>query len=178
MTKFSGLAVAVMLVCPTAAFPATYNVTMGGSAGTFDAPVGGGAITAFSILLGSTLFDTLTLGSSAPVYNPILNTLNGLFDVEFRGAGQGTGIVTNSVGTAECPVGQCVLQLFDTIAGTQQPEYAALNTVTFQNIAFGNYAIDPVPVTPPIPLPAPAILLAAACGGLAFAVRRKALPAC
>ncbi len=135
------IALSLMAASPTAA--ATYTFSMGAALGTFDAPLGGGLISSFGVTLGNTDFDTLDVGAAAPVYNPILNTLNGLMDVEFRGAGLPTAQVFNSIASAACPLGQCVLSLFDTVGGTALPEYLALNTVTLQNVAFGYYSIDP-----------------------------------
>ena len=162
---------AFFLTASVPAEAATYNFTMGGSAGTFDAPLGGGLLTGISIMIGNTLFDTLGIGAAAPVYTPLFNPLNSLFDIEFHGAGQPTASIFNSVGSAECPVGDCIMQIFDTGGGGSLPEFLVLNTVTFQNVALGLYSIDPAPVVPPVPLPAPAWLLAFGLGGLGFAAR-------
>ncbi|MGC1428701.1 MAG: VPLPA-CTERM sorting domain-containing protein [Albidovulum sp.] len=169
--KPAAVALAMMIATPSDA--ATYNFTLDTVAGTFDAPVGGGVISAFSVTLGGALFSTLGLGAAAPVYNPILNTLTNMMDVEFRGVGQTTGHVFNSTASGQCPIGQCALQLFDTIGGIQPPEYLAFNTVTFQNVAFGFYAIDPNPVGAAVPLPASAWLMGLGLAGLGFGARRK-----
>jgi len=155
------LAIAVALGIASPAAAATYSVDFSGTPGTFEAPVGGGLITAFSVtLLGGTHFDTPVAGAAAPVYNPILNTLNGLMDVEFHGFGQPTAEVVNSVATATCPLGLCVLQLFDTSGGVDLPEFMAFNTTMPEIMTFGYYSIDPTPV----PLPAAGWLLASALG--------------
>ena len=68
--------------------------------------------------LGGTTFDTPAAGPSQPVYNLTLNILNGLFDVEFTGAGLSTGAVFNSTPSGTCPAGDmCVLELFDSADG-------------------------------------------------------------
>ncbi|MEZ5777572.1 MAG: hypothetical protein R3E44_04335 [Paracoccaceae bacterium] len=183
MIRTSGLAAASVAAIAAFASPgaaATYNVMFGGNPGTFDAPLGGGALTSFSATLGGTLFDTLALGAAAPVYTPILNTLNNTMDVEFHGAGQPDGEVTNSTPSAPCPLGQCVLLLYNTSGGTALPEYLVLNTVTLTNVTLGLYSIDPTPVPagPVVPLPASAWLFAGALsllGGLGW--RRRAAKA-
>ena len=149
LTPAALIALSLMAASPTAA--ATYNFTMGAALGTFDAPLGGGLMTSFAVTLGNTDFDTLDVGAAAPVYNPILNTLNGLMDIEFRGAGQPTAQVFNSVASATCPLGQCVLILYDT-GGVSLPEFLVLNTVTLQNVSLGLYSIDPDPVHGPDPV--------------------------
>ncbi len=170
MTRLAAVIGAVAsLAAPASA--ATYNASFGGSQGIFNAPLGGGLITSFSVTLGNTVFDLLGLGAAAPVYNPILNQTTGLFDIEFRGFGQPTGNVFNSAASAQCPVGQCVLQLFDTTNGINSPDFLAFNTVTFQNVAFGTYVIDPNPA--PVPLPAAGLLLAVALAGTGLATRRR-----
>jgi hypothetical protein len=163
MTRFFRIAAALSaLSFASPAAAATFNFSFGSTQGTFDAPVGGGLMSAFSIIVGATLFDTLGLGNEAPVYDPLFNPVTGLFDIEFRGFGQPAASVFNSTASAQCPVGQCVLQLFDTQGGTQAPEFMALNFVTFEQIGFGTYSIDPTPVAAPVPLPAPFATLAAA----------------
>jgi hypothetical protein len=170
MNRLAAVFVAVAaLGTPVSA--ATYNATFGPAQGVFNAPLGGGLISSFSVTLGNTVFDLLGLGAAAPVYNPIVNQTTGLFDIEFRGFGQPTGNVFNSAASAQCPVAQCVLQLFDTTNGVNAPEFLAFNTLTFQNVAFGNYVIDPNPA--PVPLPAAGLLLAAALAGTGFAARRR-----
>ncbi len=170
-------ALALILTAASPAAAATYNVTFSdfgsSTVGTFDAPLGGGTLTAFSALIGNTLFDTLALGAAAPVYNPILNPNTNLFDIEFRGFSQSTGIVYNSVASAQCPLGQCVLQLFDTVGGTASPEAQVLNTVTFQNLFVGFYSIDPVPLPAPVPLPSAVLLLGGALAGLGALGQRR-----
>jgi hypothetical protein len=174
MSRFfkSAITAAFVLTASAPAKAVTYNFTMGGSASTFDAPLGGGLLTSFSVLIGNTLFDTLGLGAAAPVYTPLFNPLNGLFDIELHGAGQPTAHVFNSVGSPECPVGDCIMQIFDTGGGGSLPEFLVLNTVTLQNVALGLYSIDPAPVVPPVPLPAPAWLLVFGLAGLGVAARR------
>jgi hypothetical protein len=170
MNRLAAVVIAVAaLVTPASA--ATYNVSLGSAQGVFNAPLGGGLISSFSVTLGNTVFDVLGIGAAAPVYNPILNLTTGLFDIEFRGFGQPTGNVFNSAASAQCPVGQCVLQLFDTTNGVNSPDFLAFNTVTFQNVAFGTYMIDPTPA--PVPLPATGLLLGAALAGAGAILRRR-----
>jgi hypothetical protein len=165
------LAVAAVAAVGSPASAATYNAGFGPAQGVFNAPLGGGLISAFSVTLGNTVFDLLGLGAAAPVYNPILNQTTGLFDIEFRGFGQPTGNVFNSVASAQCPVSQCVLQLFDTTNGVNAPDFLAFNIVTFQNVAFGTYMIDPTPAA--VPLPAAGFLLGAALAGAGLVSRRR-----
>ncbi len=171
----SALAFAAALACGPAS-AASFGFDFGGGiAGTFDAPVGGGPISAFLVAIGDTTFDTLPPGGDAPYYNPILNTFNGLMDVEFRGVSETTGRVFPGAASATCPAGEtCVLELFDTAGGTAAPEWAFQNLTLEINVAGGYYAIDPVPVGGEIPLPPALPLMLAGLAGLGLIARRRA----
>ena len=171
--SISALLIPLILTAPAGA--ATFQFDFGGPMGTFEAPLGGGIITAFNVTIGDTTFDTPGAGPTQPVYNPILNTFNGLIDVEFTGVGASDGAIFNSAPSASCPLGACVLQLFDTSGGTAAPEWAVQNLVMMTNVAFGFYSIDPEPVGPaPVPLPAALPLLLAALTALGLiGTRRK-----
>jgi len=166
------LLISFVIVAPAGA--ATYQFDFGGPTGTFEAPLGGGLISAFNITISNTTFDTIVADNTQPFYNPILNSFNGLFDVEFRGAGQSTGAVFNSAPSASCLAGDlCVLELFDTVGGTAAPEWAFQNITQLSNVSGGFYAIDPVPVSP-VPLPAALPLFVGGLGLLSlFGGRRR-----
>ena len=173
----SALVISCALIAPAGA--ATFQFDFGSALGTFDAPLGGGLISAFNVTIGDTTFDTPAAGASQPVYNPTLNILNGLFDVEFTGAGVSTGAVSNSAPSGTCPAGDiCVLELFDT-AGGAIPEWAFQNITQLTNVASGVYSIDPTPLPAPIPLPAalPLLLSALAAMGLLGWRRKRTVPA-
>ena len=165
----SALLIPLVLSAPASA--ATFSFSFSDSImGTFQAPVGGGLITAFNVTIGDTTFDTPAAGASQPFYNPILNLDNNLVDIEFRGAGVSTGAVTNSMVSGSCPIGDmCVLELFDTVGGTAAPEWAFQNLTQLTNVSGGFYSINPTPV----PLPAALPLLLSALSGLGFLAWRR-----
>ena len=165
----SALLIPLVLSAPASA--ATFSFSFSDSImGTFQAPVGGGLITAFNVTIGDTTFDTPAMDNSQPVYNPILNTFNNLVDVEFRGAGLSDGAVFNSLASGACPAGDlCVLELFSTSGGTAAPEWAFQNISQAINVTGGFYSINPTPV----PLPAALPLLLSALSGLGFVAWRR-----
>ena len=174
----SALVISCALIAPAGA--ATFQFDFGSALGTFDAPLGGGVISAFNVTIGDTTFDTPAAGATQPVYNPILNTFSGIFDVEFTGFGSSTGAVFNSAPSGTCPVGDfCVLELFSTSAGTAAPEWAFQNITQLTNVTGGFYSIDPSPLSATVPLPAalPLLLSALAAMGLLGWRRKRTAPA-
>lgn len=130
--------------------------------GVFDAPAAGGPVTAFSVTLGATAFDMLTGGATALSYDAATN--------EFEGAGA-FPLIVPSAATAECPPGDCALELYPNPGDPIPGDFLALNIVTLENIDFGNYVIDPVPS--PVPLPATLPMALAAFGLMGWVRSRR-----
>ena len=171
----SALLISCALAAPAGA--ATFQFDFGGPMGTFEAPIGGGLITAFNVTIGDTIFDTIVAGPNQPFYNPTL--FNGLMDVEFTGAGASTGNVFNSAPSSACDPGDlCVLELFET-SGGGTPEWAFQNITQLTNVSGGFYSIDPIPLSAEIPIPAalPLLLSALAAMGLLGWRRKRTAPA-
>ena len=157
-----------LLFCTNKALAITYDVMFDSTLGTCEAPPGGGPISACSVTFGDTTFDLPSDGAAAPEYKPLFNTLNGLYDIEFRGTTQTTAHVFNSIASATCPLGDCTLFLYDTAGGTGLPEYLVLKASTLENLNLGYYSISPAAV----PLPATLPLLAVALG-MGYGLRRR-----
>ncbi|MEL6233264.1 MAG: VPLPA-CTERM sorting domain-containing protein [Pseudomonadota bacterium] len=155
---------------PAFAVPMPFDIALGGAVGSFTADDAGGVISAFSLTVNGITFDTLGMGNAAPVYDALAN--------DIRGVGGTSGIVTNSVATAICGIGECVLDLEDSVdPGVIPPLYAIFTTpggMFGELVASGEYAIskpgDPATV---IPLPATIWMALAAMGGLVLVGRRR-----
>lgn len=121
----------------------TYQIDIGSASGTFEAPGGGGLLSAFDITIDGVTFDTLGMGVSAPVYNAI--------DNDIRGNPSTEGYVLNSAAGGACAALSCILALEDsTDPGVVPPLYAIFplidgvpDTVT----GAGEYAISQVPLS-------------------------------
>ena len=159
----------VLALSATAAPAATFNVFEAGTAtllGTFEAPLGGGPLTGASFSVDGGVFDVLTGGSTAPVYDAANNWV--------RGAANPFGSITNSVaymtdefGSGDpitCGVGECFFSLTSNSGGGTPNEWY-LDYIPGMGggaaVDLGFYEIKP------IPLPATALLLAGALAGVA-----------
>ncbi|MEX0349535.1 MAG: hypothetical protein AB3N15_08920 [Paracoccaceae bacterium] len=147
-------ALAATLAVPSAkAATVTYGIQIGGAMGMFDAPDSGGLLTSFEITLGGVTYDSLSMGSGAPVYDAASNDIRGNPGTE--------GFVLNSVAGPGCMAMECVLSLEDSVdPGVIPPQYALFPLVmgvpgTVTNS--GSYS-----VTPPAPIPVPGSVLALA----------------
>lgn len=132
--------------------------------GTFEAPAGGGPVTAFSVEIGGGVFDVLGAGPQAPVYDAAANDLG-------SAAGQ---VVFNSntfpATTADdeavtCDPGDCPLEIFDAfddVPGEWAVQFLPSDDpAAAANLSTGFYEVAP------IPLPAAGLLLLGALGALA-----------
>ena len=148
--KFVALLVIWVLAAPATAATVTYNIAMGGQNTTFTAPMGGGAVSDFSITLAGVTFDTPD-AAMPPLYDPVSNDISA--------AGSQFGYLSNSIAGPGCPVGNCVLEFETAFDPLIPPAYAAFNAVDLGTVfAFGYYEITVAPV----PLPAGLVLLLSA----------------
>ena len=123
--SYSLFALCLSVAAPAAA--ATFNVFQAGTNiqfGSFDAPVGGGALTSASFSLAGGVFDTLGAGPAAPVYDAVNNWV--------VGAGITFSEITNSVAfntvdlftnPITCGIGECRLSLIDSGGGGAPAEW-------------------------------------------------------
>jgi hypothetical protein len=175
LLTFSALALALSA---TAAPAATFNIFEAGTTsllGTFEAPLGGGPLTAASISAGGGVFDVLALGSMAPVYDAVNNWITGAAS-PFGAVSNSVAFMTTDISDNDitCGIGECFFSLTDSSGGGAPAEWY-LDYVpgvgTPAAIDAGFYEIAP------IPLPASALLLAgalAAVAGVAAGRRRAA----
>jgi hypothetical protein len=159
----------VLALSATAAPAATFNIFEAGTTtllGTFEAPLGGGALTTASISVDGGLFNVLDGGTSAPVYDAVNNWITGAGD-PFAGITNSVAYNTTDIAMnpITCGVGECVFALTDSSGPGVPPEWAIIYLPGPASIDFGFYEIQPVP------LPATALMLAGALAAFG-AVRR------
>ncbi len=109
-----------------------YDVSFGATSATFQAPMGGGAVTGLSVTLGGVTFDTPE-PITPPLYDPVANDISA--------AGSLFGYYLNSNAAPGCPINQCVLEFETAIDAVTPPAYAAFNTVVFAGIISGGFYI-------------------------------------
>ncbi|MEM1388925.1 MAG: PEP-CTERM sorting domain-containing protein [Pseudomonadota bacterium] len=129
--------------------------------GTFEADPLGGPVTSGLFTVGGIIFDTID-PADVPEYRPAFNDLTGPGATIFAN-------FYNSTAMGGCAVLDCVL-FFEKI-NPGPPDsfvYGAINNTSFDNIAGGDYTIQPVP------LPASAALLLSGLGLLVLRRRRRA----
>ena len=166
--QFLSVVLAALALFSSTAWAATidYDVSFGATSATFQAPMGGGAVTGLSVTLGGVTFDTPE-PITPPLYDPVANDISA--------AGSLFGYYLNSNAAPGCPINQCVLEFETAIDAVTPPAYAAFNTVVFAGIISGGfYIISPSDETMAVPLPATMPLLILGLMGLGFWRRKKA----
>lgn len=156
------VALAAPVLFSSSAWAATvdYDISFGATSATFQAPMGGGAVTGLSVTLGGVTFDTPE-PVTPPLYDPVTNDISA--------AGSLFGYYSNSITTPGCPVNQCVLEFETAVDAFTPPVYAAFNSVAFDGIISGGfYIISPSDDIPSVPLPASMPLLILGMVGLEF----------
>lgn len=165
------------LVVPGAAQAATFSVFEAGTAtllGTFDAPAGGGAVTAGSFGIDGGVFDVPTGLADFPAYDPVDNVIRGIAAAFGRFS---NSVAYNTFDIASnpvvCGIGQCILSFTDSADPGNVPaewylDYIPGNPADAAALDFGYYQIAPVP------LPAGAVLLLSALGLGYAGLRRRA----
>ena len=136
-----------LMATPAYSASVTYDIAMGGQTTTFTAPMGGGAVSDFSITLAGVTYDTPDAGSPA-LYDPV--------DNDISAAGSQFGYFSNSIAAPGCPVGDCVLEFENRADPLIPPVYAAYNTVNLGTVFTGGFYEITVA---PVPLPAGLVLL-------------------
>lgn len=150
------------LFLPGAAISATYQVdfsVLGSNnvIGTFQAPNGGGAVSNLMVTLSGVLFDTRTDAGGLFDYDPVAGDF-----VNYTAF----PTYTNSIANALCGVGLCLLQIYPNPNNVVPGDYLAVDA-NLNNIDDGTkYAVNPTPVSSPVPLPPAVGLLGAALSGL------------
>lgn len=160
------VAVVMSLGLSVSAIAATFQIEMASQTTTFDAPLGGGGITGFSIAIGGVTFDTPEAGALSPVYDAVENDIQGI--------GGLFGYFSNSLAGPGCAAGLCLLEFEDSNMGMPPKLWAVFPLVMgFPGgvIASGEYVIT-VPDAQ-IPLPAPAFLLIGGIAALAATRARR-----
>ena len=164
--------VVALALSASAAAAAVFNIFEAGTTtllGTFEAPLGGGPLTAASISLKGGVSDVLDAGSTAPVYDATNNWITGAGS-PFGGISNSAAYDTTDIAMTPitCGIGQCVFLLTDS-AGPMVPPEWSLNYLPMGGavLDFGFYDIEL------IPLPATGLLLAGALAGLAALRRRR-----
>lgn len=161
----TALATALAAALATPAGALTYSIDIGGTVTSFDAPAGGGAVSNFAATIAGVLFDTPDAGSTAPVYDPAENDINGAASL--------FGGFRNSVAAGPCLALGCVLSFEDAIGNAPPRLWSMFPVLPFPDgvIAFGEYSIAPVPLPAGLPL-----LAAGAAALLALGRRRAGAP--
>ena len=168
--RAAATAATLVLIAPFAALavPAIYEIDFsngGGTAiGTFQAPVGGGAVTNLMVTLDGVHFDTMDSATTNFVYDTGLN--------EFTWA-TATPSFTNSVAVAGvCAAFGCDLTLFPDPTPGIPGDYQAIDE-NFNNLGPGTkYEINPQPAAI-VPIPAAVPLVVSGVGLLALVRSRR-----
>ena len=145
---------AALWLLPIGAQALTWNIDFGSVETTFEAPAGGGAVTALVVTLGGLEFNAPEAGGSAPVYDPVENHFEPI----------GGGLFSYYLN----PAHSALLEFETHVDPFTPPNWSVFDPQGGGVLAFGHYEISP------IPLPAPLMLMAAVIGGFGL-VRWRAV---